>query len=77
MAPGRRQRDAGLAAPVDDADGQMEQEVDDPRRGVGIGAAEQPAERLAELLADAVEAGDRAEQGVEERAGACDSTALP
>ena len=41
----RRQGDARLVAPVDDADRQVEQEIDDARRVVLVGAADQTAER--------------------------------
>ncbi len=62
----RRQRDAGLLAAVDDADRQVEEEIDDARRILLVRPADQPAERHAELRPDAGKAGDRAEEGVED-----------
>ena len=62
----RRQRDARLVAPVDDADGKVEEEIDDPRRLLLVRPADQPGERNAQLRPDAGKAGDRAEEGVEE-----------
>ena len=62
----RRQRDARLVAPVDDADGKVEEEIDDARRVLLVRPADQPAERDAELRPDAGKAGDRAEEGVED-----------
>ena len=65
MAPSGEQCDAGLAAAVDDADGQVEEQIDDARRLAHLAARQQPAEGQAKLGPDAGKAGHRAEKGVE------------
>ena len=59
--------DLGAAAAVDDRRRQVEQEVTDPRHGIGIAAAKDATDGLGELVADAVEAGDGSKKRVEER----------
>ena len=60
----RRERDARLVAAVDEADGQVEEEVDDARRVRRLGPPTSRRSASAELRPDAGKAGDRAEEGL-------------